>query len=630
MLDVRGTRFVDRSGRHVLLRGVNLGGDCKLPASVSGTHLRDDFADHRTVSFIGRPFPLAEADGHLGRLARWGFNALRLLTTWEAVAHAGPGMRDEAYLDYLRAVCLKAAAHGFAVFIDFHQDVWSRMTGGDGAPGWVFEAVGLDFTRFGAADAAHLMQQRYDAALGGRQPAYPQMSWGSNYRLPANAIMWTLFFGGGRFLPGFRPGGTPVQDLLQGEYLAAMTAVAERVADIPEVIGFDTLNEPDTGMIGRPLAYRHCARSVEQPEPVRPGLAMSPLDMLLIADGRPREIPLVVRTGQGFEVEPAGHRVANPAGVRIWRDGVACPFAEAGIYDGETALRPDHFDRADGAAIDPERDHVLPFFHAMAATVRRVRPDWLVFAEVNPFKAFTGMGFPDGMPDRCVNASHWYDFATLVTKQVEPRRATSYAAQLGVIKRLGDALGESGAPTLIGEFGLPFDLDQGAAYAAWRAGDMAPWEDHVTALGAMYDALDTHLMSGTLWNYTASNRNDAALGDGWNQEDLSIFSLDQATHDGDPDSGGRAVPGFARPYARAVQGVLTEQGFDAAGGVFRIAFDADPVIAAPTEIVLPVAHFPRGAAIEAVGCERLADPAPGVIAVRALETGPLLVVATAL
>ena len=165
-ISVNGTRFIDRDGRHVILRGVNLGGDCKVPAIPDGhTWRRTDFADHRTVSFVGRPFPLAEADDHFRRLARWGFNCLRLLTTWEAVEHAGPGQYDEEYLEYFAAITRRACYFGFHVFIDFHQDVWARMTGGDGAPGWTFEAAGLDFTKFDVADAAHVMSYRYDSEL---------------------------------------------------------------------------------------------------------------------------------------------------------------------------------------------------------------------------------------------------------------------------------------------------------------------------------------------------------------------------------------------------------------------------------------------------------------------------------
>ena len=53
-------------------------------------------------------------------------------------------MYDEAYLDYLLMVVRKAGEYGISVFIDPHQDVWSRWTGGDGAPAWTLEKVKSD------------------------------------------------------------------------------------------------------------------------------------------------------------------------------------------------------------------------------------------------------------------------------------------------------------------------------------------------------------------------------------------------------------------------------------------------------------------------------------------------------
>ena len=178
-LEIDGEWFRDTEGWRRILRGVNLGGDCKVPFTPNGyTNIPTDFSNHRTVSFVGRPFPLAEADEHFARLKAWGFNCLRLLTTWEAVEHEGPYLYDEAYLDYFDTLCRMADAYGMYVFVDFHQDVWSRMTGGDGAPGWLFDAVGLDFTKFHAAGAAHVMQYKYDFLRGGRQEEnYPTMTW---------------------------------------------------------------------------------------------------------------------------------------------------------------------------------------------------------------------------------------------------------------------------------------------------------------------------------------------------------------------------------------------------------------------------------------------------------------------
>jgi len=91
--------------------------------------------------------------------------------------------------------------------------------------------------------------------------------------------------------------------------------------------------------------------------------------------------------------------------------------------------------------------------------------------------------------------------------------------------------------------------------------------DDMWGLDLMYNALDRHLLNCTLWNYTASNRNDAAIGDGWNQEDLSVFSRDQLSDANDVNSGGRALEGFVRPFVRACQGTLKEMRFDRASSM---------------------------------------------------------------
>ena len=67
-LHVENNKFVDEHGRHVLLRGMNLGGDCKLPCPNGGTHIATDFADHHEVAFVGRPLPHSEADSILNEL----------------------------------------------------------------------------------------------------------------------------------------------------------------------------------------------------------------------------------------------------------------------------------------------------------------------------------------------------------------------------------------------------------------------------------------------------------------------------------------------------------------------------------------------------------------------------------
>ena len=641
-----GSEFRDEAGRQVILRGVNLGGDCKVPYPDGGTQHPSDFSDHREISFIGRPFPLAEADEHFARLTHWGFDVVRLLTTWEAVEHGGRGVYDEAYLDYLAAICAKAGEHGLHLFIDFHQDVWSRMSGGDGAPGWCFEAVGLDFAKFDAADAAHVMQRKFDYTdPSGRQAAYPQMSWGSNYRLPANGIMWSLFWCGRDLTPDFLIEGENVQEVLQGAYLGAMGQVAARISHLPNVLGFDTLNEPGVGYIGEPLSYRHMGPSDHNSAHARVGVCLSPLDALTIARGLPTSAPVLGRDPAGPGMIVIGDKTLNANGLSIWRDGAVCPFEQAGAYrvvnGAVQSLREDFFAAsAAGVPLDIVKSGYGPFFHKVAATIRAHNPDWAVFAELDPFGVSAGRKFPADLPANTINGTHWYDRATLFGKSfnatnhvdlITGRRETCpdairdrFVRELGRCRAYADEF-SGGAPSLIGEFGIPYDLDDGASFGRWDAGERGEdlWTHHTEALSLMYDAMDALQLHSTQWNYTASNRNDLRIGDNWNQEDLSIFSRDQQEHPGDPDSGGRALLGFCRPYAQAVQGRLTRMAFDRHTGRFEIEFDADPTITEPTLIYLPKVQFPNGCTTTFTGAQHrvLADPNDQRVALEAVVAG---------
>ncbi|HSD83243.1 MAG TPA: cellulase family glycosylhydrolase, partial [Anaerolineae bacterium] len=274
MIRTQGPWFVDEHGRTLMLRGVNLAGSSKVPIGFP-THRREDFFDHRNVSFVGRPFPLEEADEHFARLREWGLTFLRFVVTWEAIEHAGPGQYDEAYLDYLVQLIDKARQYDLRLFIDPHQDVWGRLSGGDGAPGWTYEVVGFEPEHFAETGAAIVHALHGDPL--------PRMIWPTNYDKLAAATMFTLFFGGNDFAPHFKIEGEPAQEFLQRHFIDALKQVARRVKDLPNVVGFDSFNEPSTGYIGVKDLARHI-------NILRAGDAPTPFESMLLGAGFSRQI----------------------------------------------------------------------------------------------------------------------------------------------------------------------------------------------------------------------------------------------------------------------------------------------------------------------------------------------------
>lgn len=574
--------FIDDEGRSVLLRGVNLGGSTKVPFSPDGAAHKTDFSDQ--ISFVGRPFPPDEADDHYSRLKSWGFNCLRFLTTWEAIEHKGPKEYDTVYLDYLQEMVEKAGDYGFYVFIDFHQDVWSRMTGGDGAPAWLFKKVGLDVTTFDTTDAAVLMQYQYPHN-------YPPMCWPQNYHRFATATMFTLFFGGNDFAPHCYIEGQPVQKYMQTHYMNAAKQVAHRLKSLDHVIGYDCMNEPHPGFIG--------VYDVRTPLQIAgqsmPGLQITPFDAMVSAAGYTRCVNITEL--KRFGVKITGKTTINCEKVSVWLPGRNDIWRKEGVWEiNETPvlLRPHHF-----AFTTPETffSHYLnPFINRYAREIRKIHPGTFIFIEREPFHPETMEWSND---NRVVNASHWYDTIMLITRKfptlynydvmakklVFTKRGIKamYKRQLSQIKKASIKMGN--IPTLIGEFGIPFDMNNKKAY---KTGDFS---HQIEALTMNYDALDSLLLHNTVWNYTADNTNQ--WGDQWNLEDFSIFSRDQ--------KGGRAVKGFCRPYARKTAGKPVKMSFNQKKGIFLFTFEVDTTVKAPTEIYIPSVQYPHGTTITVTG-----------------------------
>jgi hypothetical protein len=590
MIHTQGPWFVDEHGRTLLLRGVNLSGSSKVPIGLP-TRVREGFFDQRHVSFVGRPFPIEQADEHFARLREWGLTFVRLLVTWEAIEHAGPGQYDEAYLDYLAQVIDAARRYNIRLFIDPHQDVWGRLSGGDGAPGWTYEAVGFNpqnFTETGAA----IVRAIHGEPL-------PRMIWPSNYSKLATATMFTLFFGGNYFAPLIKIDGEPAQDYLQRHFIAAMQQVARRVKDLPNVAGFDSFNEPSPGYLG--------VKDMTRPMNIlRTDAAPTPFESMLLGAGFARQIDVYTMSPIG--PRKRGRRLINPQGVRAWRDGVECIWKQHGVWDVDAAgqprlLKPAYFSHLNGRIVDPTDDFIRPFIRRFAREIRSVMPHAVIFAENVTLENSLRWTAEDG--PNIANTAHWYDGLTLYFKDhissftadprtghfvLGPRRVQRlFVEQMCDIKQW--SIREMNqAPTLIGEFGVPFDMKQKKSF---RTGDFGP---QTRALDSYINALDANLLSWTLWNYTPDN--DNRWGDQWNDEDLSIFSRDQQTNPDDINSGGRALEAVVRPYARAIAGEPLHMKFDRKTRYFEFEFRHHAEITAPTEIFVPNYQYPQGYHVE--------------------------------
>jgi hypothetical protein len=159
----------------------------------------------------------------------------------------------------------------------------------------------------------------------------------------------------------------------------------------------------------------------------------------------------------------------------------------------------------------------------------------------------------DDLAGRCCYSTHYYDGLTLVTRHWnwfnsdalglirgkyknvlqsvrigEKAIRKSFQEQLGMFK--DDALmistGAYTYPTIIGEIGTPFDMDGKRAYGWTDNGRYAgDYSNQQKALDASLNAADgSNSLNWTIWTYCPDS--DHTWGDGWNMEDLSIWSAD--------------------------------------------------------------------------------------------------------
>ncbi|OBZ81266.1 hypothetical protein A0J61_10685 [Choanephora cucurbitarum] len=583
-MELNGRWFIEpKTKRTVLFKGVNVSGGTKLPIGIP-SHERNGFwVDYdRKISFVGKPFPLDEADKHLKRFVNLGFNLLRFLVTWEALEHEGPGIYDEDYIDYLIQILKKCQAYNIQVYVDPHQDCWSRHCGGSGHPGWTLSLAGLNPLHFSETNAA-IVHNLYP-----EPEKYPKMIWNTNYQKLAAATMFTLFFAGKTFAPKCVVNGVHVQDYLQNSFIKCFEHLAKAVHyhDLEDtvVVGYDTMNEPGQGYISVP----HLDQLSQDDVSFKMGLMPTSFQGMLLGSGIPTEVEYWEFKWDGPKktdqvlVDP-GHLTAWLTETELqqvdtifgWKRNdtwtAGCIWANHGVWDKETQklLKPTYFTNHPLAGqpthfIDYWKDHVTRY----AQTLRAIHSSALLFVQPPVLEV------PPDMPaslDRLVYAPHWYDGLTLVKKKwcsynvdfinlnrgkygTGPLRflralrvgekaiRQCFVDQIQTIKTEGlQHIGQY--PCIMGEIGIPYDMETGISSKAlsfdylWHwlesffvvkqqqndpSSDIGnPLSSQNKAMDANLNAMEQNLLSYSLWNYTTDN--DAQWGDQWNGEDLSIW-----------------------------------------------------------------------------------------------------------
>lgn len=574
--------FCDTDGNVVVLRGVNMDPNVKTPASPNlSTHvpIKDDsFWDEADdVSFINHPFPLDQVETHINRIKSLGYNHIRFPFTWESLEHKGPGVYDFDYMDYLIEVLrIIDRVGGIYVYLDPHQDVWSRFSGGSGAPYWTFLAAGLQPKRFTNNEAAILHNSIIDPQTGkDDHEAFPRMVWATNYYKLACQTMFTLFFSGKHFAPKCVINGMNIQDYLQQTYLDAILTLYKRIQETaPElfasncIIGLESMNEPNHGFIGTLNLGE-----IEKERNLRVGSTPTAFQSFMMGEGIDVTIERYAISVFGPQRAGVKNVVCNRE--RAWlsqeeRDiadvkygwersddwlADTCVWRLHGVWEhtshGPRLNIPDYFSKIEGVNVTIDETYFInnffpDYFNKFHKAFRAIDQESFVLLQPPVFKCPPNLRHLDIIPGKTICACHFYDGLSLMFKTWnklynvntfgivrgnysnpifsvvfgERRIRESFRDQLRMMKEEVHGILGQDVPVFFTEIGMPFDMNNKEAYSS---GD---YTSQTRAMNAIAYALEGNHLSFSLWCYESEN--SYKWGDNWNNEDFSIYSADFA------------------------------------------------------------------------------------------------------
>ena len=398
------------------------------------------------------------------------------------------------------------------------------------------------------------------------------MIWSTNYGRLSSQTLFTMFFAGREFAPKCIIDGVNIQDWLQDHFISAFGALADRIRDTAAdlfdecIVGWDSMNEPSEGLIGYPDLTKSSTKQTAQ---LKKGPYATPAQGFRLGMGTAQT--LENWEFGGFGPSQKGTVTVDPQGLRAWLDPSVepgcvserwgwkrdpewtlgtCVWALHGVWDiasGEV-LQPQYFHPNDAEPVFTA-EYFRPHWQKWAARIRSAHPEAVHFLQPPVFVPPPPLDEAD-VRGRLAYSTHYYDGLTLVSrhwhwynadavgvmrgKYSAPWKAAkfgesairqSFQEQLAILKNdaptiLGDY------PTIIGEIGTPFDMDNRWSYGYTDGGrGLGNYKNQQKALDASLNGCDgANALNYTLWTYCPDGSHK--WGDGWNLEDLSIWCAD--------------------------------------------------------------------------------------------------------
>lgn len=494
--------------------------------------------------------------------------------------------------------------------------------------------------------------------------------------------MFTLFFAGEVFAPKALYDG-PVTEfygmnighVLRTSYIRAYAHLMAKLKEFPNVLGVDPLNEPHPGFIGLP-SLLHFNENTD----LHLGHMPNALQSMSLAAGIPTSVPYFSRAWP-HPSKCTRYDILNQDHISAWLPGRADIWQDERVFgissDGSAVLGlkgASYFSHhpVTKENVDFERDFYVPFlriFHkSISSSMTGGKAGNWLFVEPVPNLGPPKWSTPTAEPVKLVAekicySPHWYDIRVLYEKALwydvsfdvlslasGSRNFTqhTYFGASGLISNYAanfsrfwrhlitfrDTSTPSSTPVLIGETGVPWDMNRQCAY---RTGNI---HTQLVMTDAIFTAMERARLNWTFWNISLThsnlgshtaplvdNQTSSAFqsGDGWNSEDFSIVSSHPAVtelplnpytdtgirpHDngtpltraalfGDLYRGLRGAPAVLRPYPFKTAGNLLHAEFNRKRCQFEMEYSVSgekqvsgsDQLSRTTEIFVPAYHY---------------------------------------